>query len=56
MTSSSRRVLGVYTGVDALGRSIVCVVAKNYSSSAITHERTLLFLINQLDTIVNKVR
>ena len=43
-------------GVDALGRPIICVVAKNYSSSGISHERTLLYLIHQLDGIVNKVR
>jgi len=42
-------------GTDALGRTIVCVVGKNYSSSGIPQERTLMYLIHQLDSVVNKV-
>ena len=42
--------------MDALGRTIVCVVAKNYSATDVSRERTLMLLINQLDSVANKVR
>lgn len=42
------------SGVDALGRTVVCVVGKNYRAAQMDRDRLLLHMIDKLDLIANK--